>query len=49
MLGLNTSNGGWMPVEDFIPSLLAIVTVRRAMLVYIAYRHRINAIQRLIA
>ena len=49
VLGLDTQNGGWMPAENFTPSLSAIVTVARAMVVYTAYRHRFDTIQRLTA
>ena len=46
VLGLDTQNGGWMPVENFTPLLSALVTVARAMVVYTAYRHRLDAIQK---
>jgi len=46
-LGLDTQNGGWMPVENFTPLLSALVTVARAMVVYTAYRHRLTRIPNL--
>jgi len=40
VIGLDSDNQGWIPAENYTLKLSAIVTVTRALVVYIAYGHR---------
>ena len=40
VIGLDLENQGWIPAENYTPKLSAMVTVTRALVVYIAYGHR---------
>ena len=48
VLGLDTEDAGWVSVFNFTPKLAAIVTVCKALVVFMAYKQRQDDIDRLI-
>lgn len=48
VLGLDTEDAGWVSVFNFTPKLAAIVTVCKALVVYMAYKQRQDDIDRLL-
>jgi hypothetical protein len=49
VLGLDTEDAGWMSVFNFAPKPAAIVTVCKALVVFMARKQRQDDIDRLIA
>ena len=47
VLGLDTEDAGWVSVFSFTPKLAAIVTVCKALVVFMAYKQRQDDIDRL--
>lgn len=47
VLGLDTEDAGWVSVFNFTPKLAAIVTICKALVVFMAYKQRQNDIDRL--
>jgi hypothetical protein len=48
VLGLDAEDAGWVSVFNFTPKLAAIVTVCKALVVFMAYRQRQDDIDRLV-
>jgi hypothetical protein len=48
VLGLDTEDAGWVSVFTFTPKLAAIVTVCKALVVFMAYKQRQDDIDRLV-
>ncbi|KAK3615709.1 hypothetical protein LTR56_026428 [Elasticomyces elasticus] len=46
VLALDTQSGGWMPATNYTPILAAMVTVRRALVVYRSWQRRQKKIRR---
>jgi len=47
VLGLDTKDVGWVSVFNFTPKLAAIVTICKALVVFMAYKQRQDDIDRL--
>jgi len=47
VLGLDTEDAGWVSVFNFTPKLAAIVTICKALVVFMAYKQRQDDIDRL--